>query len=233
MVIVMDKLNFKRRYQRMYGYDEKYREDNKDLIACGSAKTILDVACGVGTFVELSPHRIVGVDRSPESINVCLKKGLDVFNGEATDLPFIDNTFDAVHCSNVIEHLTPEDAHKMLVEINRVLKVNGRLVLRTALQCPTFWDDFTHVKPYYPNAILHYLNEKRVEQISLKEISNDYKLISLRYNYPQLFESWKRSNLWIIGSFFNVLRKFGIGSLKANSFVMVFRKGESKRKSLI
>ena len=51
---------------------------------------------------------------------------LDIIS-DITSIPVSDNTFDAVMCIEVFEHLpNPIDA---LVELNRVLKPGGKLIL--------------------------------------------------------------------------------------------------------
>jgi len=40
-------------------------------------------------------------------------------------LTYKDNTFDAIYCNHVFEHLTPEDGTKLANELYRILKPNG------------------------------------------------------------------------------------------------------------
>lgn len=43
------------------------------------------------------------------------------------DLPYPDNTFDAIYSSHLLEHLTPGNAEKLMIEFKRVLKPGGIL----------------------------------------------------------------------------------------------------------
>ncbi|MDR6554655.1 class I SAM-dependent methyltransferase [Paenibacillus qinlingensis] len=52
-----------------------------------------------------------------------------------TSLPYEENKFDTIFCISVLEHLHPTDAIAALLEFNRTLKDNGRLVL--TLDYPT------------------------------------------------------------------------------------------------
>ena len=55
---------------------------------------------------------------------------IDLFNAEKDRFPYADASFDTVLCCELLEHLT-EDPMFMMVEINRILKPGGHLVLTT------------------------------------------------------------------------------------------------------
>lgn len=46
-----------------------------------------------------------------------------------TELPYRDRKFDRVFCVSVLEHLTPEDQVKTLIEFKRVLRDDGLIVV--------------------------------------------------------------------------------------------------------
>ena len=90
-----------------------------------SSRLALDLGCSNSPYSKYFPNR-VGVD---------LKKGkrVDVI-GDAHDLPFKDNTFDIILCTEVLEHLhTPQ---KAISEMQRVLKPKGKLILTTRFIFP-------------------------------------------------------------------------------------------------
>ncbi len=107
--------------------------------------SILDVGAGDGSFVA-----------------VCLQKGMkasgvDICDGidfEKDKLPFSSEEFDCAVMYSVIEHL--HNPSNILLELSRVLKSKGRLVIITPhfdLQRPwlcsrDFYNDPTHVRPY-------------------------------------------------------------------------------------
>ena len=70
---------------------------------------------------------VIGVDIDEPAITYARKNfakpNLEFQVGDALDLPFQDNTFDVVICSQVYEHVP--DAHKMMNEIFRVLAPSG------------------------------------------------------------------------------------------------------------
>ncbi len=72
-------------------------------------KTILDVGCGNGPFVN-SIHdkfeRVVGLDFSEEALkHVESEKVLS----DISSIPFGDKSFDLIVCSETLEHLTEKD----------------------------------------------------------------------------------------------------------------------------
>ena len=111
---------------------------------------VLDIGCGRGDVVFCSAMhgaQAVGLDYSPDAIeiakselkaseNIPLKDLISFTVGDAKHIPFPDSIFDIVFMFDVIEHLHPWELHECLVEVKRVLKPDGRLILETA---PNTW----------------------------------------------------------------------------------------------
>ena len=97
---------------------------------------VLDVGCGTGPVIELLAKKypekhFVGLDITPAMIEVAQSKGLsnaDFLVGDAENLPFGDESFDAVLCSNSFHHYPNPGA--FLHEAHRVLRDGGKLILR-------------------------------------------------------------------------------------------------------
>ena len=103
---------------------------------------VLDLGCGEGRHVHglylMGNLKITGIDLNEASLQKA-EEGLATLpkptadhagevmfeTGDATALSFEDNTFDAIICSEVLEHLP--DYHAALAEMHRVLKPGGRL----------------------------------------------------------------------------------------------------------
>jgi len=90
-------------------------------------KSILDVGCGEGFTLEKLRNmgigeRLVGVDFSESAIEIGhnAHPELDLKIGSIYEIPFKDNQFDLVICTEVLEHL--DDPKKALSELARVCK---------------------------------------------------------------------------------------------------------------
>jgi len=213
-------------YRRL-AFDQKDQYDNIALNYMLECKKIVDVGCGTGRFISKSPERIMGVEHNQDSVEECLKKGYNVVKADVKKLPFDNESFDGVHCSHVIEHLQPKDAYKLLSEIVRVLKKNGILVIRTPMLYPGFYDDFTHVKPYHPKALLHYLTTyEKSEQTTLTPIKGKFKVLKLKYRKAPLFLNILDTPLFFIFPLFNFFYRFRISSLKKTGYMLILKKLE-------
>ena len=97
------------------------------------AGRVLDLGCGAGNLLErMMGERAVGLDLSDVLLAQARAKlagrgGLPLIQGDAERLPFRDNTFDGIACSEVVEHVL--DPRAVFAEIRRVAKPGARLVL--------------------------------------------------------------------------------------------------------
>lgn len=97
---------------------------------------VLDVGCGTGAVIELlhGQHpeaRCTGLDLTPDMIAVAQAKRLancSFVVGDAENLPFASESFDAVLCSNSFHHYPNPAA--FFAGAHRVLHPGGRLILR-------------------------------------------------------------------------------------------------------
>ncbi len=103
-----------------------------ELLPSGAASRVLDVGCGDGRHIQAAARRgcfAVGVDYDPvELLKARARLGdtcVDLIAADASRLPFRDAAFDAVICTETLEHL-PDDTGAMR-EIARTLVDGGLL----------------------------------------------------------------------------------------------------------
>jgi dolichol-phosphate mannosyltransferase len=92
------------------------------------ATRILDIGCGSSRIVQTLPQA-VGLDMQIRKLRWLRAPGRQLVQGSLSELPFSDGAFDAVICSEVIEHI-PRDLVD-LTDMVRVLSPGGILVLGT------------------------------------------------------------------------------------------------------
>src|SRR5919201_1263767 len=105
----------RRRYQVITGLSREF-------------KRILDVGCGSSRILG-SNRSIVGLDIQLHKLRYSRRYGNQLVHGSIFELPFADGSFDCVICSEVIEHIAPDD--RAFDELRRVLAPGGRLILGT------------------------------------------------------------------------------------------------------
>jgi dolichol-phosphate mannosyltransferase len=92
------------------------------------AHRVLDIGCGSSIDTQ-SLNYAIGMDLSFEKMRYMRRYAIPVLQASAFALPFRDQSFDCVVCSEVIEHVVFNDG--LFEEINRVLMPGGRLVIGT------------------------------------------------------------------------------------------------------
>ena len=92
---------------------------------------LLEVGCGNGkNMLYRNDIDSYGIDVSEEQVGICKTKGLKVEKANMTSLPFGSNEFDNIICIATYHHLdNANDRKKALLEMYRVLKPSGKLLL--------------------------------------------------------------------------------------------------------
>jgi SAM-dependent methyltransferase len=150
---------------------------------------LLDFGCGRKPYENLfTVNEYIGVDMEKTGHDHTNSK-VDVFY-DGKRLPFDNNSFDALFCSEVIEHIFNPD--EILPELNRVMKPGARALITV----PFCWNE--HEVPYdyarYTSfGITHLLNKHGFRVLELKKSGNFVRVI---------FQLWALY-------FFEKLKRFG------------------------
>ena len=86
----------------------------------------VDIGCGLGAFARTRPNTHA-CDINPVNVDELKSQGVPAGLIVDDKLPYENSKFDSVLLDNVIEHIEQPD--KILREINRILKLNGYLVV--------------------------------------------------------------------------------------------------------
>lgn len=119
----------------------------------GSKQEILDAGCGTGgLMIEMRRFgKVRGIDFSSEAIKFTRKRRLKVELGSIQKLPYRAKTFNLVTCIDVLYHRAVGDDVSALIEMKRVLKKDGVLIVRVQADksLKTAHDRFVHSKRRY------------------------------------------------------------------------------------
>lgn len=122
-----------------FGIDQKWRKLVVKTVARRKPETILDIATGTGDFAimlaKLKPKKIIGLDLSQGMLDIGVRKIakknlsnlIDMVQGDSENLPFDDNSFDAITVGFGVRNF--ENLDNGLLEIKRVLKPNGIFIV--------------------------------------------------------------------------------------------------------
>ena len=168
------------------GIDVSWRKKVVKLVSEVNPKKILDIATGTGDLVlmmaELNPDKIVGLDISPGMLEVGKQKvnkanlsdKIEMVVGDSENIPFEDNTFDAITVSFGVRNF--ENLDKGLTEIYRVLRPGGKFVVLETSNPTKF--PFKQGYKFYTNFILPVIgklfSKDKVAYSYLSESANSF-----------------------------------------------------------
>ncbi len=122
------------------GIDQQWRRKAVKLLDTNKAKHVLDIATGTADVAIqiakcLKPEKVVGVDISTEMLEIGRRKVakqqlgslIELQEADSENLPFGSNTFDAITVAFGVRNF--ENLDKGLLEMNRVLKEGGKIVI--------------------------------------------------------------------------------------------------------
>lgn len=114
----------------VWGFGQERRLELIRRYAPLEGRRILDVGCGIGTYVarlrELSPH-VYGLDVDRQRVLRGSRRVPNLLVAVSEALPFLDNLLDVVIFNEVLEHVRDERA--TLREALRVVKPGGKVVI--------------------------------------------------------------------------------------------------------
>ena len=132
---------------------------------------VLDIGCGSSRIVQNLP-RGVGMDLAIRKLRWLRAPGRMLLQADMNRLPFRDGVFDAVVCSEVIEHVPREEVK--LAEQARVLRPGGLVVLGTPDYGRRLWRtlEWIYGKVFPGGYVKEHINRYTYEELrgQLKEL---------------------------------------------------------------
>jgi ubiquinone/menaquinone biosynthesis C-methylase UbiE len=122
-------------------FEQRYAAHALKLLNIKVGEKVVDIGFGTGGILKKIAQLVgdegkaYGVDISPGMLEVTRKKlvkaklmdRVELYCGDAMDLSFDDNFFDAAFMSFTLELFDTPEIPRLLEEIKRVLKINGRI----------------------------------------------------------------------------------------------------------
>jgi ubiquinone/menaquinone biosynthesis C-methylase UbiE len=144
---------------------------------------LLDLGSGSGRDLQhfsSNGHHVVGLDYSLELLKLAkVYTGLSVVCADFSNLPFGDDTFDAIWALGTLLHVTHHDLPTVLSELHRVMKTNA--VLFTAMKVGTGeeFDTLGRYNVYYSPKEWNGILEKNKFDTLETEVVTEYREIPL------------------------------------------------------
>lgn len=143
----------------------------------GRGEKYLDAGCGTGLILRHLPEGSIGIDINPRNIKKARVHAplAHVLEGNLEKLPFKDNSFSTVICTEVIEH--QPDPGPTVKELKRVLKAGGVLIGSVPSKSPIWFLRF--LSSTCPQGEPFHKNYKKEE---LYYLFKTFKIIQLKKN---------------------------------------------------
>ena len=137
---------------------------------------ILDLGCGEGSFIKRMNDKgfnAQGIDSNEE----CAKE-LNVILGCVPEalMEFESNSYDIITSFHLIEHMPLDKYKKMILEIKRLLKKNGKIIFETPntqsliTMSQYYYKDPTHLMPRHPEIYLNILDFNGFKNCEVKNL---------------------------------------------------------------
>jgi ubiquinone/menaquinone biosynthesis C-methylase UbiE len=126
---------------------------------------VLDAGAGPGRYRHLFSHcdyKATDLCREPSTIGHYSKMN---YVCDVTSIPVIDESFDAILCTEVLEHV-PQPI-EVIREFSRILKTGGTLLLTAPLGCGIHQQPFIYYGGFTPYWYMKFLSEYGFEDIRI------------------------------------------------------------------
>jgi ubiquinone/menaquinone biosynthesis C-methylase UbiE len=120
-------------YQKIKNSFYHYRYRKKEIKTAffkffphNNSLKLLDIGSGISS-VSPFPKETLHIDYAKDAVSLMKKLGYSAKYGDIINLKEKTSTFDCIFCSEVLEHV--KEYKKAILELNRILKKNGKLII--------------------------------------------------------------------------------------------------------
>lgn len=151
---------------------------------------ILDAGCGGGAYVEFLSQKgleVTGVDKYEQFLQVAREKGrLGTYvQGDVTNLPFPDKSFDCTYSFDVLEHVDDQLAIKELARVT-----TKRLIIAVPQKDEVVSEFGLTFRPYQDPTHLRYYTESSLQELGRTVNCSNVEVIQEGIiSFPSLFKA--------------------------------------------
>lgn len=152
-----------------------------------------DIGCGGGRLLN---NNSIGIDTCDEFIDIVRLKGLSCVKADMTQIPFRDESADAIICIASFHHLSTKERRIIaLNEMYRVLKSTGKMLISIWSKIQPNDKKGKHKFPNYGDVIVPWFNKQKLklcdryyyifEESEIRALFEliGFKIISYEWNY--------------------------------------------------
>ena len=142
-------------FEKIMHYELEERQLLRYLKKYCSTDRVLDVGCGYGRITQfLTKYGVnsLGVDINPDIVAQTKSQGINAITLKEFEGANL-GSWDVILMFHVIEHMDAEACFRFIDKYLDYLKPGGVLIIATPLLTSYFYEDFDHVKPYFPKGI--------------------------------------------------------------------------------
>jgi 2-polyprenyl-3-methyl-5-hydroxy-6-metoxy-1,4-benzoquinol methylase len=193
-------------------------------------KTLLDIGCGTGDFLEIAQQNgwsVHGIEPNQDARKIANTKTNDSVFDTSELLNFRDHSFDVISLWHVLEHL--KDLENQMAIFKKLLKPNGRLIIAVpnykcydAKYYKQFWAAYD-----VPRHLWHF-NQKSISKLFSKEFFEVIKVKPMWFDafyVCLLSEKYKSGKMNPIKGFFvGLLSNIkAVSSKEASSLIYIIK----------
>jgi SAM-dependent methyltransferase len=134
-----------------------------------SGSSILDIGAGLCPYKKLFDHC------NYESQDFKQHGGIDIIS-DVINIPVDNESFDAILCTEVLEHVV--DPIAALKEISRILKLGGKLLLSAPFSCGSHQEPHIYYSGFHPNWYKHFIPKFGLQIIDIASNGGFFKFVA-------------------------------------------------------